>query len=176
MILSSAGNPSHNECAHRRIALPFHNFRAQDFLWEKAPSAVRWLLPEDVRRSWISVLAANAPLPVHAYSLARFRCQRIFRECAQGVPADEAHVLLRCCASQHVRQGFARRFPNHTLTRLLHLNSCNLLPFLVHAALCAYGFVPNISHDLYTHLLLFKLCPWCMGMREAGQTMVEAGL
>jgi Reverse transcriptase (RNA-dependent DNA polymerase) len=151
-ILTHMGDPFQHDCPHKRIALTYQLLNNNSFKLGKVPPMLHYRMPEHVQLHWISFLAANATLPIHAYPMLRFHfSQRICRKCIMGVHGDEAHVLLQCTSTQQVRSGFSNRllFPAGGLAHFVHVNSSKLLPFFVHACMRAYHEAPNLHVDLY---------------------------
>ena len=106
-LLLGMGDPTHPECPHRRIAFTHHIIQGLQFQFVQQPQSVKWHMPQHVRVSWLSFLAANAPLQVHSYRLAGAPyTHRMCRKCTRGNVGDETHVLLKCPSTSSVRRGF----------------------------------------------------------------------
>jgi hypothetical protein len=124
VFLNECGNPTADECRNRCTAVHYRHMHLSDGLGCR-PDHISWKLQRPVRLSWMNFMVANSPIPARSCRFDRvpFR-QRVCSKCDMHSLGDEAHVMLHCPVTQHIRDEYAAKLAlNHSDIRsFLHAN------------------------------------------------------
>jgi hypothetical protein len=139
-LLDAMGNPLLPICPHRKIAFTWHLTIPQHKWGQPARHLLNIALPPAVRRSWLQLLTANAPVPAFELVADIPYQHRYCVKCTSGAVGNIHHVLFHCSATTHIRMQFHNNITWHdNLSDFLYLNSTDTCPFFVHQALAAYN-------------------------------------
>ena len=109
--LSDLGDPfSIQPCRHRKMAFT-HNVLGTNRTWGQIPELLKLHTPPGCRKMWVRFLGAWSEAPtqdIGVISRTSYH-NRLCRCCDGGAVANEAHIILECPATSHVRLKFAGR-------------------------------------------------------------------